>query len=1079
MSTINSRSKTYWIVAITLFASAIALNGSEWKGTIELHTLMEVMATIFSLFVGGLALLRYYSRGGTDFLVLGAGFIGVSLLDGYHAVVSSIWFKAYLPSDLTSLIPWSWLASRFVLSLLFLVLYIILKHESEKEILRKLTPKLVFSVVAIITLSSFAFFAFIPLPSGYFDAKLVFRPEEFIPAGILAAALIGHLRLGYWRYSNFSHWLIICIIINLIAQVAIMPYSSSLFDTQFELAHIFKKISYLSVLVGLAISVFNAFKDGDQQSKYIKKAHLTLEASEIRNKAMMNTLNDGLVLINNTGIIENINVSACNLFGYSKLELLGKNIKMLMPSSHKENHDMYLSKYLATGNASIINKGGKRLIGLRKDRSTFPLDLMISEMRVNDKIKFTGIIRDDTQRLKNENELIDAKNEAQIGAETKSKFLASMSHEIRTPMNGVLGMVELLQDTKLDHQQKDILKTIADSGNALLDIINDILEYSKIEAGKIELEYIIFNLERTIYDVTRLLLIKAEEKNLELIFYYHTDCPAYVTGDAGRIRQVLLNLVGNAIKFTHEGQVIIEVKTIKSDTNNYNLRFEIIDSGIGIDEQAKKRLFESFSQADNSTSRKYGGSGLGLSISKQLIHLMNGRIDVESEHGKGSVFWFELHLKPSESPKAIKQSELDNIKILIIDDNALNVKILKAQLEKLNMRVIKVSNPENIIPIMEQANNENDSFQLVIINNVVADLSGESIGLKIKKQKPLNEIPLILLASDAKSGDAIRYKEIGFCSYLTKPILSDLLYKTLSRVLGLKNDDKNSVFLTRHSVLEEETETNKHDIKFKGHILLVEDIIINQKVALGLMANFGLKIDVANNGQEALDMFKQNSYDLILMDCQMPIMDGYEATTKIRETNETITIVALTANALASDRIKCTQTGMSDYLAKPFNREQLIEILSRWLPHNNKNNKQIPPNIDTNDNDELSGKIEGTTINYEMLINMKKILRNAFNELIPAYIGQSDEIISDMINAYEKSDFKTLERYAHSMKSSSYNVGAEDLSNEASTLEELCQQKSENIQIKPKIDSIIIRYEQVKHKLNEYQERESINDKSS
>ncbi len=1077
MSKLNTRSKIYWIVAITLSTGAIFLSDSEWKSTIELHTLMEVMATIFSLFVGGLALLKYYSRGGTDFLVFGAGFIGVSLLDGYHAMVSSIWFKAYLPSDLPSLIPWSWLASRFVISLLFLILYIIYKRESEKKQINKLTPKLVFSVVATITLGSFAFFAFIPLPSGYFEANIILRPEEFIPASILAIALIGHLKLGYWRHNSFSHWMILCIIINLIAQLVIMPYSSSLFDAQFDLAHLFKKLSYISVLIGLAISVFNAFRDGDQQSKYIKKAHLTLEASEIRNKAMMNTLNDGLVLINDKGIIENINISACNLFGYSKLELLGKNIKMLMPSSHKKKHDMYLSEYLETGNANIINQGGKRLTGLKKNNSTFPLDLMISEMTVNDKIKFTGIIRDDTERLKNENELIKAKNEAQIGAETKSKFLASMSHEIRTPMNGVLGMVELLQDTQLNPQQMDILKTIADSGNALLDIINDILEYSKIEAGKIELEYITFNLERTIYDVTRLLLIKAEEKNLELIFYYHTDCPDFVTGDAGRIRQVLLNLVGNAIKFTHEGQIIIEVKTIKSNNNNYNLRFEIIDSGIGINEEAKNKLFDSFSQADNSTSRKYGGSGLGLSISKQLIQLMEGHINVDSEVGKGSVFWFELHLQPAVSPKAIKQSELDDIKILIIDDNALNVKILKAQLEKLNMRVVKVSNPDNILPIMEQANNENDNFQLVIINNIIANISGESIGIKIKNIQALNNIPLILLASYAKSGDANKYKEIGFSSYLTKPILSDLLYKTLSRVLGLKNND-NSVFLTRHSVLEDEIEHNKHDIKFEGYILLVEDIIINQKVALGLMSNFGLRIDVANNGQEALDMFNKNSYDLILMDCQMPVMDGYEATKKIREINETITIIALTANALASDRIKCTQAGMSDYLAKPFNRGQLIEILSRWLPHDNKDYKQLPSHINKQQN-ITTNNAEKNSLNFEILHNMKKILGNAFNELIPAYLGQSDSIISDMENAHDKNDIKTLERYAHSMKSSSYNVGAEDLSNEASILEALCQQNTENIQIKSKIDSIIKKYKHVKQKLLEYQEREDPNVESS
>jgi len=1076
MIKLHKRAQVYWAVAIVLLLGSFSLSDSNWIGTVELHTLMEAVATIFALFIGSLALLKYYSRGGTDFLVLGAGFIGISLLDGYHAIVSSIWFKAYLPSDLSSLIPWSWLASRFMLSLMFLVLYIVLKWEYRNKLFREITPKRVFSLVAVITLSSFTFFAFVPLPNGYFEANLIHRPEEYVPAALLTLALIGHLQLDYWRNNSFYHWFILSIIINLATQITIMPYSNELFDLPFDIAHILKKISYLCILTGLGINVFNAFRDIDEQNEYRRKAHLTLEASEIRNKTMMNTLVDSLILINNIGIIENINASACKLFGYAKLEVLGKNIKILMPNPHHDKHDSYLKNHILTGKNNIINIGGRKLLGLKKDKSTFPIDLTVSEMFINGKTKFTGIIRDDTERLKNETELINAKNDAQQGAETKSNFLASMSHEIRTPMNGVLGMVELLQDTPLNEVQKDIIDTISDSGKALLEIINDILEYSKVEAGKIELEYISFNLERTIYDITRLLISKAEEKNIELIFYYHTHCPTYVIGDAGRIRQILLNLVGNAIKFTDNGKIIIEVKYLESNDKKYNLHIEVNDSGIGIDNKAKEKLFESFSQADNSTSRKYGGSGLGLTISKRLIKLMQGNIDVESELGKGSTFWIELNLEIAKSPKIIEQVNLDNINILIIDDNKLSIKILKSQLEKLNMKVSVESNPQLFIHTIETAQQHNKEFKLIIINNIIQNISGKDIGIEIKKHNHLKNIPLIYLTSAAKLGDANKYKDIGFSSYLTKPILSDLLYKTLSRVLGLTKNNDEDLFLTRHSVLEDEIEINNQEIKFKGKILLVEDVIVNQKVALGLMAKLGLDIDVANNGEEAVDQNNLNSYDLILMDCQMPVLDGYQATQKIRETNKTIPIVALTANALASDRLKCTESGMTDYLTKPFNRQQIIQILSRWLSISDvshdittsaaENSREIPTSKGTISQGKYN---ENNTINTTILSDMKNILGEIFDDLIPAYITQSDDIINDMKNAYINNDLITLERYAHSIKSSSYNVGAEWLSNEASLLEQMCQMDNQDNKIKSKIDSIISDYKCIKIKLQNYQ----------
>ncbi|RDH85310.1 MAG: hypothetical protein DIZ80_02520 [endosymbiont of Galathealinum brachiosum] len=1063
----NKRIQSYMTVAIVLSLGSIMLSGSSWQGSAYLHTLMEMLATVLALFVGLLALVRFYSRGGTEFLVLGSGFIGVSLLDGYHAVVSSIWFKAFLPSDLPSLIPWSWLASRMFLSIVVLLLYFILKWESENKVVNKLSPRMVYGFILITTLCSFLFFAFIPLPSGYFEDAFFYRPAELIPASFFALALIGFLKQGDWRTNIFTHWLILTIIVNLVSQLIVMPYSSSLFDVQFDMAHLLKKLSYLCVLTGLCISVFHAFKDADSQAKFRKKTQISLEASEVRNRTMMNSLVDGLISINEKGTIENINNSACILFGYSKLEVLGKNVNILMPSPYHENHDRYLSDYKETGNKNVIGSS-RHVSGLKKNGSVFPMDLSVSEMTISGKVKYSAIIRDDTERLRNENELINAKNEAQMAAEAKSNFLATMSHEIRTPMNGVLGMVELLQETKLDYRQEDIVSTISESGSSLLEIINDILEYSKIEAGKLDIDSYTFNLERTIYDVTRLLLVKAEEKSIELIFYFHTDCPEYVNGDAGRIRQIMLNLIGNAIKFTDTGQVVIEVKLNKDKEKNINI--SVSDTGIGLSNKQKDRIFESFTQADSSTSRTYGGTGLGLAISKQLIELMNGSLDVESEPGKGSKFWIDLSLTETEAPEKLEKADLNNVKVLIVDDNPINLQILNEQLTKLGMIVDKTLNPHDVIELMLTAKRTNEQYQLVIIDNMMPELSGDKLGINIIANDELKNTPLVLLTSATGLGDAAKFNEIGFLAYLTKPILSELLYKTLSRVLSIDiNDKKNERFLTRHSVIEDEQETEKNRPVLQGHVLLVEDILINQKVATGLMSDFDITVDIANNGQEAIDKYKKNKYDIILMDCQMPIMDGFEATRIIRESDKNLPIIAVTANALSSDREKCESAGMNDYLAKPFNRKQLTSILSKWL-------SSTENTVDGNEFEKTAhaeSKVDTgkSPLNYETLSTMKAAIGAVFDELIPAYIEQSDEMIYSMIELFDKEDFSTLERYAHSMKSSSLNVGAEIISAHALTLENMCRNGTDNSEIRKTIEIVINEYGQTKSALLDYQNK--------
>ncbi len=1050
----HRRFKIYWAVGLAFSLLSFILIRSGWEGNQQFHTLIESLCIVLAFFIGLLALIRYYSRSDVEYLILGSGFIGLGVLDSYHTIITSIWVSSTFSSEYENIVHWSWLASRLFLSFILLSQYLVLKWKSENKNLDSITPKNVYTFITLTSLISFIVIAIIPLPDDSIETLLISRPVELIPALIFVFTLAGIIKLGHWRNNSVVHWIVIAIIIDLVSQIFVIPYSEHLFDIQFDLSHLYKVMSYLCILFGLSMSVYLTFKENESQERIRLKAQRALEASEVRNRTMMNSLVDGLILINDKGTIENINTATSELFMYSKLEVLGKNIKMLMPNPYHDNHDQYLANYAETNVRKIIGFS-RKVTGLKKDGSTFPMELSVSEMKIAGKVKFCGIIRDDTERLKNETDLINAKNAAQSADLAKSNFLASMSHEIRTPMNGVLGMVELLQDTPLNDQQKDIIKTISDSGNSLIDIINDILEYSKVEADKIDLEFITFNLERTIYDVSRLLLVKAEEKGLELIFYYHADCPDYVIGDAGRIRQILLNLVGNAIKFTDTGQVVIEVRQLDTHGNKSLICISVEDTGIGFDQEVKAQLFESFSQADNSTSRKYGGTGLGLTISKRLVNLMDSDLDVISEPGKGSKFWFNINFENVDSPNKLNTIELNNIRVLIVDDNPVNLKILNEQLTILKMKVDKTSNPQEVVQLMLKANQADDPYQLVIIDSLMPNLNGSDLGRKIKELEKLKSTPLVLLSSAANHGDASIYKEIGFSAYLTKPILKDLLYKTLIRVLGLDEDEER--FLTQHSVLEDELEASKTTTRLNGKILLVEDILVNQKVALGQLSKFDLEIDIANNGKEALNLFSNNHYDLILMDCQMPVMDGFEATEEIRKINKTIPVIAVTANALSSDKEKCKAAGMSDYLAKPFNRQQLVNILSRWL------NNAEPEMQNTLEQPQQESNTE--ILDYNALKQMKEAIGSVFEQLIPAYIEQSDKMIQNLEELLKTNDIETLTRYAHSMKSSSKNVGAEIISKSASILEKMCHENTDTKQLQIQIKEVIQDYEAAKSSL--------------
>lgn len=797
-----------------------------------------------------------------------------------------------------------------------------------------------------------------------------------------------------------------------------------------------------------------------------KRVQEHLRESEERLKLITESVHEAIFVIDEEGKVTFWNAAAEKIFGYSRQEVMGQHLYPLIVPARYDND--FVNAFTLAHRRSGDQSAPKRMEipARRRDGAELIAELSISPIRLKGQPHAVGILRDVTERkaadealARYTEELLDAKSKAEDQTQLleiqaielreareaalevsrlKSEFVANMSHEIRTPMNGVIGMTALLMETPLNGEQKECVQIIHKSGESLLRVINDILDFSKIESGKVDLERSAFDLQTLVEEAMGLHTLRAQQKGLELAYMVNRDVPRDVKGDPGRISQSLANLIGNAIKFTDRGEVVVRVSLDRHDGPSAVVRFTVADTGIGISEEEGAKLFQPFTQADGSVTRKYGGTGLGLTISKRLVELMGGTIGFESEKEKGSTFWFTIPFEKAGIPRKTEVTDISGFKGLVVDDNETNREILTQMLSTWGIRSASVDNGHEALRVLKQSS-ATEPYDFVILDMQMEGMDGLSLAGYIKSDRSLAATKLMMLSSLGSVRPAT-YIASGIEALLTKPVKQSTLYDTLVHLLNKDTLLTGGEYTPPSKPLPQVEELTP---VFNARVLVAEDNEVNQEVARRMLMKLGCTVDIAADGAEAVLRTETQKYDVVFMDCHMPVMDGYSATRTIKSRDEGVgstIIVAMTANALRGDKEDCFAAGMDDYIAKPVKMSDLAAVLRKWyLKEQGAFSPAEKPGSSTQP-EVRSGLDRGRIERLRALIDDGDDVW--WNTLIRKFAGDAEKKIDEIASAVVDSDGPALKILAHTLKGSSFNIGAVGMVQLCKNLEAAAEQRS-------------------------------------
>jgi PAS domain S-box-containing protein len=777
-------------------------------------------------------------------------------------------------------------------------------------------------------------------------------------------------------------------------------------------------ISFILLLLSGITVIFlwnrvNAAAAQREREKYVQQTNLILKNAT-----------DGILTIDDDQRIIRFNPAAEQIWGYSAEEVLGQEITVLIPEYARKGHlaNVHRFKDSQVGGVHMEDRG-LNLAGQRKDGTVFPAEVGISMSETDGEYFYSAFIKDVTERRKAEQELFEAKEAAEVATKAKGDFLANMSHEIRTPMNAVIGLSDLALRTELNDKQKDYLSKIHASAESLLGIINDILDFSKIEAGRLDIEDIDFEIDQVLDNLATVATVKTREKGIELLFRRDPQVPTVLVGDPLRLGQVLINLTNNAVKFTEHGEIVVSIDLVKFKQEKVRLNFAVRDTGIGMTKKQLGKLFQSFSQADTSTTRKYGGTGLGLAISKQLVEMMDGEISVESEPGVGSVFKFDVLLgvgKDAHEHTFETVPDLRGLQAIVLDDNPTAREILRTYLESFSFHVAEAANAEDLF---RQLRESETPYDLVVLDWLMPQMEGLQVAQIIKNEIRRDTDPHIIMVSGFSSGDVMdRPGGELIDQFLTKPVSPSHLFDAVMMAFGIKTQRKARAHGTRRDIDRQALRPVQG-----AHLLVVEDNEINQQVASELLGHAGFFVDIAENGQDALDKLYSKDYDCVLMDVQMPVMDGLTATLKIREDKRfaDLPVLAMTANATVEDSEKSLAHGMNDHIAKPINPETLFNALLKWIPHGQRELPETEESLMMGGDETELPDIPG----LDMKSGVERLGGNtrSFLRLLDKFVQNQSDSINAIRTGVETGNAEEAVRHA--------NIGASELQKAATDLE--------------------------------------------